>query len=90
MRKEYWHCLIGPATPNELAPGADGPMRLNIERVFRSETGHRAEVCSSGWGTTPSEVTIIQKVLFMTPPEQRKIRAAIREIEDGRGGVAPC
>ncbi len=52
--ENYWSCMIGPATPEELtADGLDAPMRRAVEEAFFGITGRCDSHCSSGWGSSP-------------------------------------
>ncbi len=49
MAKRIWSCKIGEEFPEELPPGADGPMREAVQRAYREITGVDAEFTFSGW-----------------------------------------
>jgi len=62
MAKEYWVCIIGPTSRDNLPDGADFPMRRAAQEAFEKVTGHEEETCWSGWGYTPKRVEEILKI----------------------------
>lgn len=66
-----WTCKIGVMGNAPKPHSADGPMRLAVERVFRSLTGRDAEFCFSGWGGTidECELAVVEDRLPNTHPQ---------------------
>lgn len=56
-----WSCKIGFANRSELSEGADLPMRLAVEKIFREVAGCDCDFCFSGWGgeLTDSEKRVV-------------------------------
>lgn len=71
MKKEYWHCFIGPFDEDEMeiitnsCNGADFPPRraaiVAIEKMLGRETSEKCH-CSSGWGVSQEEVDAFSKI----------------------------
>lgn len=49
-REKWWMCKIGPASEDELPPGADGPLRSAVEAAFEEMLGRDSAATFSGWG----------------------------------------
>jgi hypothetical protein len=56
--KPVWQCTIGVLGDHPLPKGADEPMRLAIQRVFREVTGRESEFIFSGWNAVISPVQL--------------------------------
>ena len=70
--KEYWHCVIGPTSRNQLPFGSDGPMRTAVGLAFQKLLGKQAEMCSSGWGYSIEEYDASSTVSYKLDSEHYK------------------
>lgn len=52
---KIWSCKIGEASPGQVPPGADAPMREAVERAYREITGEDPKFIFSGWGAELDE-----------------------------------
>lgn len=60
--KEYWFCIIGPATRSEQPCNGEGPLRMAVEDAFYKIFDRDAEECASGFGMTEEEKNAIEKL----------------------------
>lgn len=53
--REYWLCVIGPTNGTQLPSDADIPMHMLVKTGFEKMTGHKPDMCSTGWGITEQQ-----------------------------------
>lgn len=74
--KNYWFCEIGPIERKDLSFGADGPLRMAVQKKFIEMFGKQAETCGSGWGLTEemkNRLNIISLLPITDPTTLKKI-----------------
>ena len=71
--KQYWMCIIGGVSKEELGWGADGPLRMSVKKKFKEVFDKEDEVCASGWGIDEKLYEVLRSLHLISTDELQKM-----------------